>query len=286
VGEAPLPAPEDNPSAPHPRQATAWWRTRYDGSALEDLINGLGDVEFGNWIVLFGASFLLSVLPLILLVSAFANTRVDDNIDTRLGLDQNGAHIVSSLLKSSHVGWSFGVVLALVFALAGTIAVARQIQKLYQRVFGRPDTSGWVNSLRCLVWVAGAALALYVDALISRPLRNLPAGRVFLGLGNLVIATALFWWSLHWLLRGSASWRHLFPSALATGVFWVGLGGFASVYFSSAIVSDYRLYGGIGVVFDLVTWFVAIGAVITLGVLIGHVFVTRISSATTVTAGD
>jgi uncharacterized BrkB/YihY/UPF0761 family membrane protein len=238
-------------------------------------VNDLGDVEFGNWILLFGASFLLSVLPLILLLSAFANSRVDANIDTRLGLSQKGAHIVDGLFKASHAGWGFGVVLALIFSLAGTIAVARSIQKLYQRIFGYPDVKGWGNVLRCFVWVAAAALEVYVDAIIGRPLRDLPAGRVFLGLGNLVIATALFWWGLHWLLRGKETWRRLFPAGLATGVFWVGLGAFASAYFPSTLYSDSRLYGAIGVVFDLVTWFVAMGAVITLGALVGHTYVVR-----------
>jgi membrane protein len=235
----------------------------------------LDDVEFGNWIILFGASFLLSVLPLILLLSAFANSRVDDNIDTRLGLNHKGTHVVDALFRSGHAGWGFGVVLALIFSLAGTIAVARSIQKLYQQIYGFPDVRGWANVLRCFVWVVAVAIEVYVDAMISRPLGDLPAGRVFLGLGNLVIATALFWWGLHWLLRGQESWRRLFPSGLATGVFWVGLGAFASFYFPSTLTSDNHLYGAIGVVFDLVTWFVAMGAVITLGALVGSIWVKR-----------
>jgi membrane protein len=250
-------------------------RTHYEGSALQDLVKGLGRVEFGNWIILFGASFLLSVLPLILLVSAFANSRVDDNIGNRLGLSHRDAHIIDSLFKSSHAGWGFGVVLALLFSLIGTIAVARSLQRLYQLIFDCPDARGWANVLRCLVWALAAALEVYVDALISRPLGNLPAGRVFLGLGNVVIATALFWWGLHWLLRGHESWGRLFPAGLATGVFWLGLGAFASFYFPSTLVSDNRLYGAIGVVFDLVTWFVAMGAVITLGALVGQIYVAR-----------
>ena len=257
------------------RRPVGWWQEHYEGSVAEDLVKGLGEVEFGNWIILFGASFLLSVLPLILLLSAFANTHVDDNIDTRLGLNQQGARIVGHLFKSSHAGWGLGVVFALILSLAGTIAVARSIQKLYQNVFGHPDVRGWTNILRCFVWVVAVALEVYIDALISRPLRDLPAGRVFLGLGNLVIATALFWWGLHFLLRGKESWGRLLPAGLFTGVFWVGLGAFASAYFSSAMISDSRLYGAIGVVFNFLTWFIAMGAVITLGALAGHIYLTR-----------
>jgi membrane protein len=273
------------PSARRLDRIAGWWRDRYEGSAAEDLIKGLGEVEFGNWIILFGASFLLSVLPLIILLGALANTRVDDNIDTRLGLSRQGTQIVDSLFRSSHAGWNFGVVVALLLSLAGTIAVARSIQRLYRQVFDHPDVRGWSNVLRCLVWALAVAGEVIVDALISRPLRDLPAGRVFLGLGNLVIVLALFWWGLHFLLRGKESWRRLFPAALATGVFWVGLGAFASIYFSSTLVSDSHLYGAIGVVFTFMAWFIAIGAVIILGAVVGHTWLIRKAPPASVESG-
>jgi len=264
-----------SPAAQPDVQAVGRWHERYQGSTLQDLVSGLGDVEFGTWIILFGASFLLSVLPLIILLSALANSRVDDDIDTRLGLNREGAHIIGGLFSSAHAGWNSGVIVALVLSLAGTIAVARSIQKLYQRIFHQLDVRGWRNVFRCLVWALAAAAEVYVDAVISRPLRDLPAGRVFLGLGNLVIVTALFWWGLHFLLRGKEPWRRIFPAALATGVFWVGLGAFASLYFSSTLVSDSHLYGPIGVVFTLLSWFIAMGAVITLGAVVGRVWLIR-----------
>jgi hypothetical protein len=112
------------------------WRDRYRRSSLQDVIKSLGDVEFGTWIVVFGASFLLSVLPLIILLSAFASDRVDDDISTRLGLSREGAHIIDALFTtSSHTGFSFGIIVSLVLSLAGTISVARTIQRLYQQVF-------------------------------------------------------------------------------------------------------------------------------------------------------
>jgi membrane protein len=55
----------------------------------------------------------------------------------------------------------------------------------------------------------------------------------------------------------------------------MGLGVLASVYFSSTVVSDGRLYGTIGVVFTLVTWFIAIGAVLTLGAVVGLVWLSH-----------
>ena len=171
----------------------SWWRTRYEGSFAQDLIKSLGELEFGNWIIVFGASFMLSVLPLVILLTAFANRQVEDDITTRLGLNRQGAHIIDNLFAPIHTGWNFGVVVALALSAAGTIAVAREIQRLYQRLFGHPDVRGWSNIARCFVWVLAVAAEVYVDAVISKPLRDLPGGRVFLGLGNLVIATALFW---------------------------------------------------------------------------------------------
>ena len=267
-------------------QKPGWWRRHYEGSVAQELINGLGDVEFGNQIILFGAAFLLSVLPLIILVSAFANSQVDDDIATRLGLNREGAHIVDTLFTSPHASLTFGIAVSLALSLAGTIAVARSVQKLYQQIFDHPDVRGWSNVVRCFVWAMVAAAEVYVDAITSRQLRDLPAGRVLLGLGNLVIVTAFFWWGLHFLLRGKEPWRRLFPAALATGVFWVGLGAFASIYFSSTLISDSHLYGAIGVVFTLVTWFIAMGAVIALGAVVGHIWLTHRARAETVGSGS
>ena len=58
-------------------------------------------------------------------------------------------------------------------------------------------------------------------------------------------------------------------SAVLTALFWIGLELFSSACFSSAIISGSRLYGTIGVVFTLLTWFIAIGAAIVPGAVAG-----------------
>jgi len=75
----PSPATDANQSKGSTGKATNW-RQRYKGSAAQDLISGLGGIEFGDRIILFGAALLLSVLPLIILLSALASERVDDDI--------------------------------------------------------------------------------------------------------------------------------------------------------------------------------------------------------------
>jgi membrane protein len=77
------------------------------------------------------------------------------------------------------------------------------------------------------------------------------------------------------LLGGRASWREVRPAAIATALFWIGLGVFAAFYFSSTIVDDSKTYGTIGVTFTLVTWFIAMGAVLTLGAVAGSVWAKR-----------
>jgi len=257
-----------------PKRATRW-RQRYEGSAVQDLVRALGAVEFGDRIILFGAALLLSVLPLIILLSAFASTRVDDDIAKHLGLDRQGSRIFEGLFSSSNVSFNLGVFVSLLLSLAGTIAVARAVQVIYERAFGQESARGMWNLLRCFVWVAVLAGLFILDGTISGPLRDGPAGPVVLGLVDFVGLTLFFWWSAHFLLAGKESWTRVRPSAVATALYWIGLGVFASFYFSSTVISDSRLYGTIGVVFTLVTWFIAIGAVITLGAVTGFVWQKR-----------
>jgi hypothetical protein len=54
-----------------------------------------------------------------------------------------------------------------------------------------------------------------------------------------------------------------------------GLGLFSKFYFSDTIVSDSKIYGTIGAIFGVMTWFIAIGAVIILGAVAGAVWEDR-----------
>jgi membrane protein len=256
------------------REPTKGWASRYQGSFAQELIQGLGAVDFGNQVLVFGACLLLSVLPLIIVLSAFAGHRVQDDIARHLGLGTQGVLVIDSLFKASATTFNLAVFLSLVVSFAGTVAVGRSVQSIYERAFQHPPLSHRAAWARCTVWVVVISGILIADGAIDRALRR-DAGSELFGLVEFVLFTVFFWWSIKFLLASRESWRAVFPAALTTGLCWIGLGVFAAFYFATTIVDDSKTYGPIGVTFTLVTWFIAIGAVITLGAVIGAVWQRR-----------
>jgi len=108
----------------------------------QDLFSRLGSVDFGNRIILFGAAVLLSVLPIVILLSALANTQVDDDIARHLGLNHEGTRIVDGLFRTSKISFDAAVFVAILLALAGTIAVASAVQVTYEKAFDRAPSVG------------------------------------------------------------------------------------------------------------------------------------------------
>jgi membrane protein len=248
------------------------WHDHYDGSAAQELFSRLGELDFLNWTLLFGATLLLTVLPIILLLGAITSEPVDDDIARHVGLNRQGSQVVSGLFKQSTVKFDSGIVLSLILGVAGTVAIAITLQIIYERVFGHEHRRSAGNVLRCAVWVVVLGALLIADGVLSREMRGSPARPMVSGLMDLAALTAFFWWTIHFLLAGREPWRRVFRAALTTAVFWTGLGVFSALYFSSTIISDNKLYGTIGVVFDLVTWFIAVGAVLMLGAAVGAVW--------------
>jgi membrane protein len=241
-------------------------RGRFEGSAAQNFLRQLRALDVGNSIVLFGSSMLLSVLPFILLLSSLANHRIDTDLSLHIGLNSQGARIISQLFRSSPAHSAAPIVTALILAAAGTMAVAGSLQVIYERVFGQPHR-GWRDVPRFVTWAGVLFGVLVIESVISQAVRA--GGPVAQGLVIYAGTAAFFWWTMHFLLAGRMPWRRLLPAAVLTALLRIGLGLFSAVYFSSEIISDSRLYGTIGVLFTLLTWFIAIGAVIVLGAVGG-----------------
>lgn len=255
----------------HRRFATA--RLRFEGSWLGDLSARLSAIDFGNAIVLFGASLLLSALPLIILLSSAADERIDDDLSRHIGLNGRGAHIMEELFRKTPIHAASPIILGVIIAFAGTVTVASSLQVIYERAFDQQHR-GWRDLSRFIVWVLVLLGALILEGSTDIPLRR-AVGVIGRNLVSFGVVTIFFWWTMHLLLAGRVGWRHLIRPALVSGLFWFGFALLSSVYFSSALISEHKLYGTLGVVFILVSWFIAIGGVIVLGAACGAVWQER-----------
>jgi membrane protein len=217
------------------------WQSRYQGSAAEDLFKRLGALDFGNWILIFGATLLLTILPVILLLSSLASVRVDDDLARHLDLSRPGSVVFDGLFKSAPVTFNSGLVLSLIIGVVSSVAVAITVQILYERVFDHPHHKSLRNVVRCAVWALVLAGNLIADGAVSRELRGTPDRGVLSGAVAVVAGTLFFWWTMHFLLAGREPWGRLLRSAVTTAVFWVGLGLFSYFYFSSSMISDNKL---------------------------------------------
>jgi membrane protein len=242
-------------------------RGRFEGSAAQAFLGRLRALDFVNSVVLFGASLLLSVLPFVILLSSLANHRIDTDLSRHIGLNRQGARIVSQLFRATPAHSVAPIFTALIFAAAGTMAVAGSLQVIYEQVFEQPHR-GWRDVLRFVTWIGVMFGVLVAESVISGPV-HAAGGPVLQGLVTYAGLTGFFWWTMRFLLAGRVPWRRLMHAAILTALLWIGFELFSAVYFSSTIITDSRLYGTIGVVFTLLTWFIAIGAVIVLGAVGG-----------------
>jgi membrane protein len=160
------------------------------------------------------------------------------------------------------------LVLLVLFALGGGNAV----QKLYERIFDL-DSRGARGLVRRLIWVGLVVGWLFLGDLVGPTLRA--DGPVVFGIVILVAFTGFWWFAMRFLLGGRITWRRLFPCAVATGLYWLGMVAVFSATFSGMVISSYDRYGPMGIVFDLLSYILAVGVVIILGAVTGLVWQER-----------
>jgi membrane protein len=265
---------ETKPPAPFGRKTVAAARARYQGSLAQGFVTQLNALGFLDQVILFGAGLLVSLLPFLILLSAFASNRVDDDIALRLGLNRQAAGIMTHLLTSAPATLNIATATSLLFVAAGTLAVAGSLQQIYEKAFCQ-EHRGLRGAYRLLIWVVALCLVVAFETVAGRPVRDASAGAGLVELLTFAIWAPFFWWTMHFLLAGRVPWRRLLPSAIFTGAFYAGLGVFSKFYFSSTITADSRTYGTIGAILGILTWFIAIGAVIILGAVAGVVWEDR-----------
>ena len=259
------------------RRGTEVARQKYAGSAAERLWGRLASVDFINRGVLFAATLLLFFFPFLIVVNALAGRSATTGLVRHLGLSKQAAADVGHLFTSSAATSSAVTGTAWVFFILGGIAAAAAVQELYERAFDL-DRRGTKNMVRGLVWLAVLVGCAWLGGLAGPGLRS-AGGPVLLAVTGLAVFTGFWWFTMWFLLAGRIAWRLLFPPAVATAVFWLGMEAVFSVVFSGMVISNNQKYGPIGVVFALMSFLIAIGVVIILGAVAGIVWEERRASS-------
>lgn len=274
-------APSAQPHGHHFGSQRAWERveaarTRFERSWIEDLIRHVKAVDLYTWTLVFGAELLWSVLPLLILLSSFANHRIDDDLSEHIGLDRQAALIFKEVFRNTPEHAVIPILTGLLFSLTGTIAVVQSLQVLYERLFEQ-EPRGWRDLPRVFVWLVALLGFLVLQAEVTHAVRG-AFGSVVERAVSFAIVTLFFGWTIHFLLAGRVRWRLVVDPALLTGLGWLCLALFAGAFLSGDVVSDRKDYGTIGVVFTLLTWFVLIGTAIVLGAVGGVFWQTRVAA--------
>jgi membrane protein len=251
-------------------------RAKYAGSAAEHLMHRLGAMDVINRGMMFAAVLLLCLFPFMIVLDALSGRSAVTQFSRRLGLNQQAATDVGHLFGPASSTTAAVTGASYVFFILAGIAAATALQGLYEAAFDVAPR-GIKDTPRRFVWLGVLVGASLLASWVGPHLRS-SAGPVALGVVGLIGLT-LFWWLTMWILVGGrVSWRELFPCAVATGVFWLGMEIVFSFTFSGIVTSDQQKYGAIGVVFGLMSWLIAIGVVVILGAVVGVMWRERHSS--------
>ena len=245
-------------------------KEKYAGSSAERLWRRLDSMDFINRGMMFAATLFLCLFPFMIIANSLAGRSAPSALARHVGLNKQAAADVGGLFTSSAATSSDITGLAWVFFILAGIAVAAAVQELYVRAF-ELDSRGARDMFRRLIWLAVLVGCAALAGWAGPGLRG-AGGPVLLGVVGLVVFTGFWWFTMWFLLAGRISWRDLFPSAVATGLFWLGMEAVFSVIFSGMVTSYDKKYGPIGVVFALMSWLIAIGVVIILGAVAGIVW--------------
>ncbi|WP_329129160.1 YihY/virulence factor BrkB family protein [Streptomyces sp. NBC_01476] len=226
------------------------------------------------------AQLFLTAVPLMFVVAALAPKGVRDQLVTSardlFGLSGASQEQLRQVYargddETEAIRQTTGVVGSLVALLSAT-ASSRAMARVCERAWRLPRAATRVAVWRWFVWIV-AWLGVLV---LQGPLRHGLGAGLWLGVPLiLLVDTGVWWWTQHLLLSKRMPWPPLLPGAVLTALAMTALSVTARIYMPMALNRSLAAYGSLGSVFTLLSWLIAICAVITFTITAGAVLATE-----------
>ncbi|MFF7633524.1 hypothetical protein ACFZB9_10285 [Kitasatospora sp. NPDC008050] len=217
------------------------------------------------------AQIFLTAVPLLFVVAATApntvRTNLVNSVRSVFGLSGAGAAQLQALYATEggelrETTSVIGTLMVLLSATGSSRALARICQRAW--VLGPAPTR--VAVWRWFAWILTWMLVLVLQG----PVRNGFGAGMWVGLPLGFLSSALvWWWTQHLLLGGRMPWLPLLPAAVLTAAATSALSITAHLYIPRALNRSLAAYGPLGSIFTLLSWLVAICAVLTGALTIG-----------------
>jgi membrane protein len=227
------------------------------------------------------AQCFVALIPLVL-VAAVAVTGgqqvLASSIIQRFELGGFAAQSVSDLLRSDsgQIYW-FGVLLSVYSAFS----LSKRVSRAYTTIWRVPPlaiTSQW----RGLVWIAVQIVMIGMTASLRRVIWHSGPVLAVVAVCGLLAVWFLSEWASQWLLtRGAVARARLLGASALVVVGKVGASIWGMAYLSTAMTRQAELYGPLGVVFSMFTYFLVLAAV-----MLGATLVVAVATQADVPAAE
>jgi membrane protein len=248
-------------------------RERLEASQVGHVQRRFAQADLPNQALILAALGFSLLVPVLVTLAALlplgSAQSLPAGVASRLGLSPDAVIALQRLFPTRAAVRGASTVVGTVFTLVSAYAWPTALQRGMEIAWG-VSSRGWRGLWRPMLWltafvgVGAVLIALPPSHALPEPWRTL-----LLLLLAAPVVFAWTWWTQHFLLRGAVSWRLLLPGAIAMTLGLLGLRVAAALVLSSAIISNYRQYGPLGIVFMLLTWLTAFSFVMLGGPVLG-----------------
>lgn len=243
---------------------------------LGRLVSELVRVEVIDRSLAIGAQGLLAVLPLLVVVAAFAppsfGADVLAHIRDAMGLTAELAAPIKELVKpEAEVRAEVGLIGLLVTLISAT-SFSRALQRTYAKIWDLTGVRRRGAIRSSVLWLAGWLVYLYGMILLEPLLADLPGDPAPSVVIVLVLQLLAWWWSARVLLLWRIPWSALLPSAALTVAGMLLLTWGSDVVMPRYAKVSVEQFGTFGLVLAAASWLVAFGFVVIVMAVVGRVF--------------